>query len=124
MVLYLTPYQVASASKVPGNGGFKIHVTDQSCYYWSEFGARGREKPPNGLPRQKPRGYDTLEEAWAFVCEVLANDPELCANPEAYHRLHSIRQIPPTGEFLRLQQKPFSVVCAELYGSAGDGTTE
>lgn len=113
MVLYLTPYQVASA-KLAGDGGFKIHVTDQSCSFWSEFGGRGRQKPPNGLPRQKPRGYDSLEEAWSFVAEVLADNPALCEDPEEYHRLYSVRQIPPTGTFLRLQQRPFLVVCADL----------
>lgn len=114
MLLYLTPYQVASASKLPGNGGFKIHVTDQGCGFWAEFGGRGREKPPNGLARQKPRGYDTLEDAWKFVADVLINSPEVCDDPEDYHRLYSVRQIPPTGAFLRSQQRPFSVVCAEL----------
>ena len=114
MVLYLTPYQVASASKNPEGGGFKIHVTDQNCSFWSEFGGRGRQKPANGLARQRSKGYDTLEEAWDFVRAVLTDNPNVCEHPEAYHRLYSIKQIPPTGVFLGAQQRRFSAICGAL----------
>lgn len=60
-------------------------LTDEDCSQWVEFGGRGRQKPPNLLPKQTQFGYASLNELWSVVFDLLRDHPEVMRQPRYYH---------------------------------------
>jgi hypothetical protein len=74
-------------------------LTDEDCSQWVEFGGRGRQKPPNLLPRQTQFGYASLNELWSVVFDLLRDHPQVMQQPRYFHNLYSVLQNPMKREF-------------------------
>lgn len=120
MSLYLTPYRIDAAARRGDSGGLKMALTDEDCSRWVEFGGRGRQKPPNLLPKQTQFGYASLNELWSVVFDLLRDHREMMQQPLNYHNLYAVLQNSMNGEFLRGEQRAFSAVVAQLGGSAAE----
>lgn len=103
MPLVLTPGRVPSKADKPGAGGFKIYLTDEKGG-WVVIGGRGKAGNPFDLKSQKNLGYDTEEEAWAFIDQMRTERPEIFDQPLRSHKLYYDTPTYPT--FIREHSRP------------------